>query len=1055
MNFTHLHVHSHYSLLDGLSKIDDLLDHIKELGMDSIALTDHGVLYGAVEFAKKAKEKGIKPIIGCEVYVAIDTMDQKRPNIDDKRHHLVLLAKNNKGYQNLVKIVSKANLEGYYYKPRADEDLLEEYSEGIIALSACIQGKIPRLIINNKPKEAEETALKYQRIFGKGNFYLELQSHPNIKEQEVANKGLIEISERTGIPLVATNDCHYLKKEDVEAQDVLMLISTGAKLGDPERLTMKDNDFSVKSPEEMRSIFKDVPGAIENTQKIKDLCNFEFEFGQTKLPSFPLSEGKEYNKYLRELCLEGLSEKCQEHDPKKVMERLDYELEVIKKTGFASYFLIVQDLVNWAKNNKIVVGPGRGSVGGSLVAYLLNITDIDPLKYDLLFERFLNPERISMPDIDLDFADRRRDEIIYYVADKYGHDKVAQIITFGTMAARAVIRDVGRALDYSYSYCDSMAKMVPFGLSLSETLENVSEFKDLYDNDIKAKELIDIAKKLEGVARHASTHACGVVISKDPLDEIVPLQHPTQNEDGIVTQYEMKSIESLGLLKMDFLGLKNLTIIEDTLAKIYVIRGEKIDIDKIPLDNKKTYNLLKKGETIGIFQLESGGMQRYLKQLKPTEFEDIIAMVALYRPGPMELIPDYIARKNKEKRVEYIHPKLKPILEKTYSIPLYQEQIMRIAQDLAGFSLAEADVLRKAMGKKIRELLMKQKDKFINGATENGVQKEVAKQVWEWIMPFASYGFNKSHSAGYATIAYQTAYLKAHYPCEFMSSLLTSDRKDIERISFLIQECKRMNIEVLPPDINESYVFFSVVPNKKQIRFGLAAIKNVGIAITETIVEERKKNGHFKSLNDFINRVKTKNLNKKSLENLTKAGVFDSMMDRNKILFNIDVILERARELNKSEQNGQSTLFAKSSFSAEEIKLEDAPLALKSDKLKWEKELLGLFVTSHPLDDFRTVLGKGSTSLVDAKKSISGQKVRVGGIISGVKKIITKSGKPMLFVNVEDLTDKIEVIVFSTTMEKNISVFEENKIAFITGKIDHRDDTPKIICDQAEEVLES
>ncbi|MBZ1356217.1 MAG: DNA polymerase III subunit alpha [Candidatus Nealsonbacteria bacterium] len=1055
MDFTHLHVHSHYSLLDGLSKIDELLDYVKESGMDSIALTDHGVLYGAVEFVKKAKEKGVKPIIGCEVYVALESMDQKRPNIDDKRHHLVLLVKNDKGYQNLVKLVSKANLEGYYYKPRADEDLLEKHSEGLIALSACIQGKIPRLVINNKIKEAEETALKYQRIFGKGNFYLELQSHPNIKEQVIANKGLIEISKRTGIPLVATNDCHYLRKEDLEAQDVLMLINTGAKLNDPERLTMKDNDFSVKSPEEMADNFKDVPEAIKNTQKIKDLCNFEFKFDETKLPSFPLPEKKEYNEYLRELCLEGMKGKCEEHLPEKVMERLDYELEVIKKTGFASYFLIVQDLVNWAKNNKIIVGPGRGSVGGSLVAYLLNITDIDPLKYDLLFERFLNPERISMPDIDLDFADRRRDEVIHYVADKYGHDKVAQIITFGTMAARAVIRDVGRALNYSYLYCDLMAKMVPFGLSLSETLENVSEFKELYDNDSKAKELIDIAKKLEGVARHASTHACGVVISKDPLDEIVPLQHPSQNEDGIVTQYEMKSIESLGLLKMDFLGLKNLTIIEDTLAKIYVIRGEKINIGKIPLDNKKTYDILKKGETIGIFQLESGGMQRYLKQLKPTEFEDIIAILALYRPGPMELIPDYIARKNKEKRVEYIHPKLKPILEKTYSIPIYQEQIMRIAQDLAGFSLAEADVLRKAMGKKNRELLMKQKDKFIDGATENGVQKEVAKQVWEWIMPFASYGFNKSHSAGYATIAYQTAYLKTHYPCEFMSSLLTSDRKDIERISFLIEECKRMKIEVLPPDINESYVFFSVVPNKKQIRFGLAAIKNVGMAITEAIVKERKKNGHFKSLNDFINRVKTKNLNKKSLENLTKAGVFDSMMDRNKILSNINIILERARELNKNKLNGQSTLFAKSSFSKEEINLENAPLALRSDKLRWEKELLGLFVTSHPLDDFRAVLGKGSTSLVDAKKSISGQKIRVGGIISGVKKIITKSGKPMLFVSLEDLTDKIEIIVFSTTMKKNLSVFEENKIAFITGKIDHRDGAPKIICDQAEEILEN
>ncbi len=1055
MKFTHLHVHSHYSLLDGLAKIDQIVKQAKKLGMDSVALTDHGVLYGAVEFFKKAQKENIKPIIGCEIYVALEKKEQKRANIDDKRHHLVLLAKNNEGYKNLVKIVTQSHLEGFYYKPRADEELLARYSSGIIALSACIQGKIPRLIIQKKTKEAEETALKYQKIFGKDSFYLELQKHPNIKEQETANKGMIEISKKFSIPLVATNDCHYLEKEDSEAQDILMLINTGAQKDDPERLTMKDSDFSMRSTQEMIEDFKDFPEAIENTQKIANLCSFNFEFGQTKLPHFPLPEGKTADEQLEELCIEGLADKCQEHDENEVKERLNFELATIKKTGFASYFLIVADLVNWAKGNKIVVGPGRGSIGGSLVGYLVGITEIDPLKYDLLFERFLNPERISMPDIDLDFADRRRDEVIAYVAEKYGQNNVAQIITFGTMAARAVIRDVGRALDYPYSYCDKAAKMIPFGLSLNETLEKIPEFRQFYDTDSKAGELIDIAKKLEGVARHASTHACGVVISKEPLDEIVPLQHPTQNEGITVTQYEMTAIESLGLLKMDFLGLKNLTIIEDTLAKIYAIRKEKIDIGKLPLDDKKTYELLKKGNTVGIFQLESGGMQRYLKQLKPTKFEDIIAMVALYRPGPMELIPDYMAKKNKEADIKYIHPKLKPILEKTYSIPIYQEQIMKIAQELAGFKLSEADVLRKAMGKKIKELLMDQKGKFIEGCASNGIKKEIAQKLWEWIMPFASYGFNKSHSAGYATIAYQTAWLKVHYPVEFMSSLLTSDRKDVERTSLLIEECKRMGIEVLPPDINESFVYFSVVPEKKQIRFGLAAIKNVGMGITEVVVEERKKNGNFKSLNDFVSRIKSKDLNKKSLENLTKAGVFDKITERNKILANIDRILERVREKNKDEMNGQKNLFESFGVKENELKLEDVPPAPKNEMLKWEKDLLGLFVSSHPLEEYEKIIKQKTTPLSQAKKGISGQKVRVGGIISGIKKIITRTGRPMMFINFEDTNDKIEIVAFSDIVEKHSDILKENTIALIVGKVDHRDNAPKIICETIEEVLES
>jgi DNA polymerase-3 subunit alpha len=723
--FTHLHLHSHYSLLDGLSKIDDILDKVKELGMDSVALTDHGVMYGAIEFYKKAKAKGIKPIIGCEVYEAINSMLEKDSN---ERHHLILLAKNEKGYGNLVKIVTEAHLRGFYYKPRVDFELLEKYSDGIIAMSACLQGRIPHLLLSNKKEKAEEMAIKYEHIFGKGNFYLELQYHPNIPEQQRANQMMIDLSKKTGIPLVATNDCHYINKDDAEAQDIIMLINTGTNIDDKERLSMLGEDFSIRSPEEMESAFKDVPEAIENTNKIANLCNLELELGEFKLPSFDVPDNKTAEDYLKELCYAGISNRypnANEEKIKEVKDRLEYELSVINKTGFSGYFLIVQDFVNWAKKQRIVVGPGRGSAAGSIVAYLTGITNVDPLKYDLYFQRFLNPDRISPPDIDLDFADNRRDEVINYVAQKYGRDKVAQIITFGTMAARASIRDVGRALGLEYSYCDKIAKMIPPGFNLSQTLEKIEEFKTLYESDNDAKRLIDLAFKIEGCARHASTHACGVVISNASLDQSVPTQHPTQDELGIVTQYEMHSVESMGLLKMDFLGLKNLTIIEETLKRIYAVRGINVDIDNIPLDDEKTFKLLQAGDCIGVFQLESDGMRRYLKQLKPTEIEDIIAMVALYRPGPMQHIPEYIDGKHQRKKIKYLHPKLEPILETTYGIPLYQEQIMRIAQDMAGFTLAEADILRKAIGKKIEKLLMEQKDKFISGIKANNISEKV------------------------------------------------------------------------------------------------------------------------------------------------------------------------------------------------------------------------------------------------------------------------------------------------------------------------------------------
>jgi DNA polymerase-3 subunit alpha len=1052
--FTHLHTHSHYSLLDGLPKIPDLLDYVKELGMESVALTDHGVMYGAVEFYKEAKKRGIKPIIGCEVYMAYEGRKDKRPNIDSKSYHMILLAKNNEGYKNLVELVTKAHLEGYYYKPRIDEEILEQHAKGLIGTSACLNGKIPKLLLANRFEEAEALALKYQSWFGADSFYLELQEHINIPEQATLNTKIIELHKKTGIPLVATNDIHYLRLEDAEAQDVLMLINTGADINDPERLSLKSDDFSMMSPEKMAEIWKEFPEAISNTQKIAELCEYNFELGKIQLPHFQVPDGKTPEEFLTQLCKEGLVKRYGDNVTPEIIQRMDYELSVINKTGFAGYILIVQDFVNWAKNNRIVVGPGRGSAGGSLVCYLTNITNVDPLKHDLLFERFLNPERISMPDIDMDFTDRRRDEVLKYVGEKYGHDHVAQIITFGTMAARAVIRDVGRALQYTYSYCDAMAKMIPTGMDLEESLDTVTELKDLYKNDPQAKRLLDLAKKLEGVARHASTHACGVVISAAPLTDSVPLQHPPGQDEAIVTQYEMHGIEDLGLLKMDFLGLKNLTIIEDTLARIFVIRGEKVEIDKIPYDDKKTYKLLQDALTTSVFQLESDGMKRYLKELKPTEFEDIVAMVALYRPGPMQFIPDYIERKHGRQKITYIVPELEPLLKNTQGIMIYQEQLMKLAQEIAGFTLGEADVLRKAVGKKIKELLDAQKSKFIDGAIKKGFDKKIADELWQWILPFAAYGFNKSHSAAYATIAYETAYLKAHYPVEFMASVLTSEKADVERIALLIDECKKMDIEVLPPNINESLKNFTVVPGQQKIRFGLLAIKNVGVGIIDATAEEIKKAGPFTSIGDFITRVNSKDLNKKSMEALIKAGAFDAFNERNQLLQNLEKLLEIARENQKNKNNGQIGLFASSpAIIKTDIKLDDAIPAKILEKLTWEKELLGLYVSSHPLNSFKKLFELKTMAIGKIDKTMVNKKLVLGGLINNVKKIITKTGKPMLFMKLEDLTGKAEIVIFPNLLEAKPQCLQENKIVFIAGRVDDRNGEMKIVADDVQEII--
>jgi len=1063
-DFTHLHVHSHYSLLDGLPKINNLLNYAKELGMNSLAITDHGVLYGAVEFYKTAKALGMKPIIGCEVYVSNERMFQKRPNVDNKRYHLILLVKNEIGYKNLVQLVTKAHLEGFYYKPRIDEELLFEHSEGLIVATACLQGKFPRFILAGKHDEVQGLALKYQDVFGKDNFFFEIQHHPHIPEQGRVNKALIELGKKLDIPLIATNDSHYLKSEDAHAQDILMLINTGAKSDDPERLTMKEDDFSLRSPQEMIEFFKDVPEAIENTQRIVESCNFDFQLGKTTLPKFNVPDQKDPSDYLKELCIQGMQTRNL-HD-KETKDRLDYEIEVIRKTGFAPYFLIVADFVNWAKSQGIVVGPGRGSVGGSLVAYLSNITNINPLSYNLLFERFLNPERISMPDIDLDFTDTRRDEVIKYVSQRFGQDKVAQIITFGTMAARAVIRDVGRVLGYPYLYCDKIAKLIPFGFDLKASMDNIDEFKQMYDSEEKVRILIDYAMKLEGVARHASTHACGIVIAPEPLDNLVPLQHPTQDDTSIVTQYEMHSIEDLGLLKMDFLGLKNLTIIERTIKLIKIVQDKDIDIDKIPQEDKKTYQLLQAGETSCVFQLESSGMKKWLKELKPTNFIDIATLLALYRPGPMQFIPEYIARKNKKKNIEYLHPKLKPILESTYGLPVFQEQMMQIAQVIAGFTLGEADVLRKAIGKKIGKLLNEQEERFISGAAKQGVEKSIAQKIWKWFLPFAQYGFNKSHSCGYAAIVYQTAYLKANFPVEFMASVFASEKQDIERISFLLQECKRMGIQVLPPDINESFKNFTVV-SQKQIRFGLMAIKNVGQNIADIIVSQRQADGPYKSILDFVNRIDCKDMNKKSMEALIKAGAFDSLEERNKLLKNLERLLECSRETKKTKTNGQKDLFC-TMAKAPTMHLEPAETAKEKDKLLWEKELLGVYVSGHPLQEVAAILlkkavpiskiyqqtnGNGHNS-PDARRIAPGAKITIAGMISKIKRIITRNGKPMLFVELEDLTDKIEVVVFPSIIERNPTAFQENKIVFMGGRVDLKDGSPKFIIEDIQELIE-
>ena len=1101
--FTHLHVHTHYSLLDGLGKIDDILDRVKELGMDSIAITDHGTMYGVPEFYDKAVQRGIKPILGCETYLAPNGRKNKQAGIDDTRYHLTLLARNNTGYRNLMKLVTLANLEGFYYKPRIDMEILKKYSEGIIGMSGCVQGEISQLVIGGKYETAKKKALEYQEIFGKGNYYLELQHLPNLEKQKIANDGLTKISKETGVPVVATADLHYIYPEDSAIQDILVCIQTGKKINDENRLSMTDHKLHLKTQEEMWENFGHIPEALENTQKIADKCDVSIKFGETLLPSFDVPEGFTPASYLRKLCDAGIKERyldqgleyTEEHE-----KRLKYELGIISKMGFDAYFLIVADFINWAKDEGIAVGPGRGSAAGSFVSYLTKITDIDPIKYDLLFERFLNPDRISMPDVDVDFSDHRRDEVLAYVRKKYGDDHVAQIITFGTMAAKAAIRDAGRVLDVEYSYCDKLSKMVPDFTKLPDALETSKELKAEYKNNADAKKIIDAALKLEGVARHASVHACGVVITADPVVEYSPMQYMKgkgKNENAIVTQYAASSkasyVEKIGLLKMDFLGLKNLTIIENAISIIKATTGDIIEVNKIPLDDEQTYQLFQHGDTTGIFQLESAGMKRYLKQLKPTTFEDIIAMVALYRPGPMEWIPDFIAGKHGKKQITYLHPNLKPILEKTYGVAVYQEQVMQMAQAIAGFSGGEADVLRKAMGKKIPEMIAKEKIKFIEGAEKQGIDKKLAEKIFSFIEPFAGYGFNRSHAACYALIGYQTAYLKAHYPVQFMAALLNSDKGDTDRVAIEIEEARAMGIKVLPPDVNESFNAFAVVKNPvakrkilkmedgkvlsseeikkrkeelakksekdkpkpkfKTIRFGLEAIKGVGAHIVDKIIEERKLNGPFKNIIDLVERVQDKDLNKKSLEALAMSGALDGLTEnnRNLVMDNVQLLLDYAKSHQKSIANGQSSLFAtgdeNTGIEAPKLVLQETAPASKKQRLSWEKELLGLYISDHPLRNFQDFFQKNAVPINSLSRQHLDQRITVGGIITKIHKIYTRRNQLMYFATIEDSLGKMEVLVFPKVLERDFDLWKEENIVLLKGRYSEKDGESKLLCE--------
>jgi len=1055
-NFVHLHVHTEYSLLDGACRISELVAQAKKHKMPALAITDHGVMYGAIQFYKEAIRQGVKPIIGCEMYVAHQSRLDKSSQRKETPHHLILLVKNNEGYKNLIKLVTLSYLEGFYYKPRIDKEILREHSSGLIALSACLKGEISQCILQKNIKKAKEVALDFLDIFGEGNFYLELQKN-GIPEQEIVNENLIEISQELSIPVVASNDIHYINKEDARAHEILLCIQTATNLDDSKRLKFATDAFYFNSPEEMDKNFSKVPQALENTIHIAEKCNLEIDFRHAQLPEFKVPPEHNINTYLKVLCYKGLNERYSEVT-KQLEDRLEYELSVIKKMEFEPYFLIVWDFVRYAKEKEIMVGPGRGSAAGSLVAYCLNITNVDPMAYGLLFERFLNPERISMPDFDIDFCYERREEVIEYVSKKYGNDKVAQIITFGTMAARAAVRDVGRALGIPYARVDTIAKMIPWepNITIEKALKMESRIKELMKSDEDIKKLIETASSLEGLARHASTHAAGIVLSQKPLTDYIPLQKTAEGE--ICTQYAMAELEELGLLKMDFLGLRTLTVISNALKIIKHTRGEEVDINKIPLDDKKVYKMLSKGNCAGIFQLESEGMRDLVKRLKPENMEDITALLALYRPGPLGsgMIEDFISGKKGKVKIKYPHPCLEPILKETYGVIVYQEQVMKIASELAGFTLGQADILRKAMGKKQKGVMEKQRELFIKGAQKNNIKKNIAAEIFDLIAYFAGYGFNKSHSVSYAFISYQTAYLKTHYTIEYMASLLTSIMRNNDKVALYIKECRNMNIEILPPDINQSLVNFTVV-GRKAIRFGLAAVKNVGEKAIKAIIEERRRNSNFTSLLDFCQRVDLRVVNKRVIESLIKCGAFDFIgAKRSQLLAVLDISLKSGQEYQKSKRNGQTSLFdlfeknnSSKSRSNYQDRLPDISEFSKNELLVMEKEMLGLYISYHPLNDYKERLKKIVTSTSIELANLSDRsRVVLAGVINNFKRKSTKNGNLMAFITLEDLEGTVEIIAFPKVYEKCKEMIKKDEIVITEGRLDVAEGKTKIIAEK-------
>ncbi len=1054
--FIHLHTHSHYSLLDGLSKVEDMVRIAKEHGMGAMAITDHGNMYGAIEFYKESKKAGIKPIIGCEVYVAERKLTDKEPGVDNKRYHLILLAKNLQGYKNLMRIVTEANLKGYYYKPRVDMDLLREFHEGIIALSGCMGGKLSRAILGGDMEKAEALIRDHQDVFGKENYFLEVQAHPHIERDKELRDILVTLGKKFDIPVVATQDSHYPCKDDHKAHHTLLQVNTGADGKDSSKFEFSDDDFSLIDTKTALEYFSDYPEAVANTNLVADMCeDYEIELGKAYFPEFKIEGDRDPNEVLKEQSYAGFEFRKLPQN-KDYVDRLEYELGIIKQKGYPTYFLVVGDLLKFARENSILTNI-RGSVAGSLTTYLLGITNVDPLTYKLPFERFLNPERPSLPDIDMDFADNRRAEMIHYVKQKYGEDRVAQIGTFGTMMAKGSVRDVARALGYEYAIGDRIASMIPLGsqgtpMTIEHAFELVPELAEAYKKEKDTKEIIDLAKKMEGCVRHVSVHAAGIVIAPKPLYEFTPIQYDPKGGD-VITQYDMYQIEDVGLPKFDFLGIRNLSILADAVKIVKRTKGVEVDLEYVNIADEKTFKLLASGQTEGLFQLNGSGMTAYLKQLKPTTIHDINAMVALYRPGPMQFIPLYIERKHNPRLVKYMDPMLEPILKQTYGVLVYQDDLLMIAINIAGYSWGEADKFRKAVGKKIPEEMAKQKEIFIQGCVNHSKWPlKKAQELWAWIEPFAAYGFNKAHSASYGRVAYQTAYMKANFPVEYMTAILTAESGDVEKISEIVHECKNMNIKVLPPDVNESYKAFTYI-NEDTIRFGLYTVKNLGGDIGEAIIEERKQNGPYTSIGNFLDRVKHKNLNKKSMEALIKSGSMDAFGDRGALLSNLEDMLLYNKEANKKPENQASLFGGAMEVKAPEFQLREAEAATQSEKLGWEKELLGLYISGHPLDRLRDKLKDKPINIKKIKEELgNGHPITIGGMFTAVKQVITKKNERMAFVTVEDLTGNIEAVIFPKLFQANTELIVPEKCIALSGKVTIRNGEKSLMIEAIKEI---